>query len=571
MMPPAFLSTLKQGVTVMSFSARYVPAILLSLISLTVNLSAQSTAKQTSKGQGGTVSGQITIKDKAAVGVAVGLRKSDGLGTPYEPFLKATTDQDGFYRFTNVSAGTYDIVPSAPAFVFADSFNSKTKRVIVGEDENVEGMNFSLVRGGVITGKVTDADGRPLIQHQVYFYRAEAFDQQGQGGAYAGAGVQTDDRGIYRVYGLSNGRYKVATGRSDDGSTASFAQTRTTYKQVFHPDVADHAKATIIEVSEGSETKNVDITLGRALQTFSVTGLVVNGENGLPMPNVRFGLQRYVGEMVEFINTWATSNAKGDFIVEGLIPGKYGVYMFPNQDTGLRAETLNLDITDQDVSGVTVKLVKGANLTGVVVVESENKTAFEQLSQMQVRASVAVTAGARGGIGQSATSPIAPDGSFRLLALPAGTVHLALSSLTSPMDMKGFTISRLERDGVVLPRSIIETKEAEQVAGLRLVLSYGTGSVRGVVKVENGSLPPGAQIIARLTKPGEKFSNFRQPYVDARGRFLTERLPPGVYDLTVSIVGTLNHNVKQEVNVQDGVVTDVVITIDLGTEPVPIQ
>jgi len=139
------------------------------------------------------------------------------------------------------------------------------------------------------------------------------------------------------------------------------------------------------------------------------------------------------------------------------------------------------------------------------------------------------------------------------------------------MDMKGFTISRLERDGVVLPRSIIETKEAEQVAGLRLVLSYGTGSVRGVVKVESGSVPLGAQIIVRVTRPGENFSYFRQPHVDARGRFLTERLPPGVYDLTVSIVGSVNHNVKQAVNVQDGVVTDVVVTIDLGIKPLPIQ
>jgi hypothetical protein len=555
----------------MSFSARYVPAVLLSLISLTVNLSAQSTAKQT-KAQGGTVSGQITIKDKAAAGVAVGLRKSDGLGTPFEPFLKATTDQDGFYRFTNVSAGSYEIVPSAPAFVVADGTNSKSKRVVVGDDENVEDMNFSLVRGGVITGKVTDADGRPVIQHQVYFYRAEAFDQGAQQGpVYGAAAVQTDDRGIYRVYGLSNGRYKVATGRSDDGSTASFAQTRTTYKQIFHPDVADHAKATIIEVSEGSEVKNVDITLGRALQTFSVTGRVVNGEHGLPMPNVRLGFHRYVGEVVEFVNTWVASNAQGDFIVEGLIPGKYGVYLFPNQETGLRAETLSLDVTDQDISGVTVRLVKGANLTGVVVVESENKTAFEQLSQMQVRASVAVSGGGGRGIGQSATSPIAPDGTFRLLALPAGTVHIALGSVTSPMDMKGFTISGLERDGVALPRGGLEIKEGEQVAGLRLVLSYGTGSVRGVVKVENGSVPPGAQIIVRVTRPGEKFSYFRQPHVDARGRFLTERLPPGVYDLTVSIVGTMNHSVKQEVNVQDGVVTDIVVTIDLGKDPLPRQ
>jgi hypothetical protein len=575
MMPPAFLSILKQGVTGMSFSARCLPAVLISLFSLTVNLSAQAPAKQTNKTPRGTVSGRVTIKDKGAAGVTVGMRKSDGVVPSFsEPFLKATTDQDGVYRITKLSAGSYEIVPSAPAFVIADNSNSKSKRVIVGEDENVEDINFSLVRGGVITGKVTDADGRPVIQQQVFLYRAEAFNQPShEGPIYAGAGVQTDDRGIYRMYGLSAGRYKVATGRSDDASTASFGLQRTTYKQVFHPDVADQAKATIVEVSEGSEAKNVDITLGRALQTFAVTGRVVNGESGLPMPNIRFGLQRHVGQTVEFTNTWGTSNGRGDFVVEGLIPGKYGAFMIPNQDIGLRVETLSFDITDQDVSGVTVKLIKGANLTGVVVVESENKTAFEKLSQLQVRAYVMVPAGGGGGIGQSAMSPISPGGGFRLLALPAGTANIALGSLMSSMDTKGFTISRIERDGVELPRPSLEIKEGEQVAGLRVVLSYGSGSVRGVVKLENGSLPPGAQIFARVTKPNENSSGFRPPQVDARGHFLMGGLPPGIYELTVSVGGPgvpLGHWVKQEVNVQDGAVTDVMVTIDLAVKP-PMQ
>lgn len=32
--------------------------------------------------------------------------------------------------------------------------------VVVGDGENIENINFSLVRGGVITGKITDADVR---------------------------------------------------------------------------------------------------------------------------------------------------------------------------------------------------------------------------------------------------------------------------------------------------------------------------------------------------------------------------------------------------------------------------
>jgi hypothetical protein len=66
--------------------------------------------------------------------------------------------------------------PAAPAYVVAEGNSARGgKSVIVAEDEQVEDINFSMVRGGVITGKVTDADNRPLVAQQVYLYRAADF------------------------------------------------------------------------------------------------------------------------------------------------------------------------------------------------------------------------------------------------------------------------------------------------------------------------------------------------------------------------------------------------------------
>jgi protocatechuate 3,4-dioxygenase beta subunit len=556
----------------MRFSARCLPAVLFSLLSFAVPLCAQSPAKQTSNTPRGTVSGRVTIKDKAAPGVAIGLRKIDVPG-PFQPYLKATIDQDGYYRISNVSPGTYEVAPSAPAFVIADNNNSKTKNVVVGEDENVEGINFSLVRGGVITGKVTDAEGRPVIQQQVSLFRADSSDQASADRPVFPVGnAQTDDRGIYRMYGLSSGRYRVGTGRGD----AFMGQNpfaRSNYRQVFHPDVTDQAKATVVEVSEGSEAGNIDIKLGGTMQTFSLSGRVIDGEKGLPVPDIRFGLQRAAGIRMEFVSSLVVSNAQGDFFAEGLIPGKYAIFLLPNSNMELRVESLTFDIIDQDVSGLTVKLIKGAILAGAVVLESEDKTAFQTLQQMQLRAFVTIPNGGGGGFAQSSTSPISPDGSFRLPGLPAGVANIILGSAMGPMNTKGFLISRIERDGIVQPRGI-EIKEGEQISGLRIVVSYGTGKVRGVVKLENGALPPGAQLFVRLAKPGEGPSSFgyRPPQVDARGHFLIEGIAPGVYELSVMLGGgtpAQSRRVKQEVSVQDGVITDVVITLELGTVPQP--
>lgn len=225
------------------------------------------------------------------------------------------------------------ITVAAPAYVPGNS--EDRKGVVVGEDENVEGVNFSLVRGGVITGKVTDADGRPLIQHQIEIYRVPALERRTpQRPAFPTITGQTDDRGIYRVYGIAPGSYKVAAGRSNEGFNV-FSPTQLIYKQVFHPDASDPAKATVIEVTEGSEAKDVDIMLGRPVQTFAVSGRIINTETNAPVPNQSFGLQRVIGPRFDFGGNVATSNARGEFILEGVLPGKYSTLFFQTEGSDL--------------------------------------------------------------------------------------------------------------------------------------------------------------------------------------------------------------------------------------------
>ena len=550
----------------MCFSARYLPTVLLTLLSVSASLCAQSTTKQPAKVPRGSVSGRVTIKDNGAPGVVVGLRKGD-LYMSTEPYSKATTDQDGFYRFGNLTPGNYSLTLSAPAYVMARK-DSTSKVVIVSEDEAIEGMNFALVRGGVITGRVTDGEGRPVIAQQVKVYTVEGFERRRQDQpVYPAREVETDDRGIYRVFGLSAGRYKVAAGRTDDGYNFNPSE-RAAYRQVFHPNTDEHAKATVIEVSEGSEASNVDIALSRALQTFSASGVAID-EKGMPVPNLPFEVQRRLGQRTEWVNAFTTSNSRGEFVIEGLIPGKYGISVAQYQSGGeLRAEPLSFDITDQDVGGLTVRVSKGASLTGFVVLENEDKTLLSKLTEVQLRAFTMV----QGGGSSYASSPIGPDGSFRLAGLSGGTINLMLGSMMSPV-AKGFVIMRVERDGIVTPSSRLELKDGERLTGVRVVISYGTATIRGIVKVENGSLPDGARVLIRLGKQGETFPGFRPTPVDERGHFLIEGVPAGTYELSTMVTGVPSsgppRTVKQEVTVPDGGVSNLTITIDLSAPVKP--
>jgi len=226
------------------------------------------------------------------------------------------------------------------------------------------------------------------------------------------------------------------------------------------------------------------------------------------------------------------------------------------------------DVIDQDVSGVTVKLVKGASLSGVIVLENEDKTSFSKLRQMQLQAYVA---SASGGSGVSRSSAISPDGSFRLAGLSQGTANIVLNATMGPNPNKGFTITRIERDGLATTRGI-DIKEGEQVTGLRVIVSYGTATIRGVVSFENGSIPEGARMFVRLTKPGSALPPVSFTQVDARGHFLLEGIPTGVYELSMTVPagGTRrSRTVKRDVSVQDGTVTDVSLAIDLAETPKP--
>nr|AUN37849.1 hypothetical protein [uncultured bacterium] len=552
----------------MSFSAPYLAAVLLTILSLSTSLFGQSTTKETAKVPRGSISGRVTIKDRGVPGIAIGWRKGD-VYTPFEPYQKTTTDQDGFYRISNLAPGSYSIQAAAPAFVVSDT--GRQKGVLVGEDENVEGINFALVRGGVITGRVTDADGRPVIEQQVNVYPAEMYDQKVQRQIYATGSVQTDDRGIYRVFGLNAGRYKVAVGRSDDELNVTYNQQRNvSYKQVFHPDVTDQAKATVVELSEGGEANNIDITVGRAVQTFSASGLIVD-ESGQPLPNLRLGLQRVIGQRIEFMNSFGMSNSRGEFVIEGLIAGKYSIFLLQSQSNGdRRADPFSFDVVDHDVDGLTVKLVKGASVAGTVILESEDKAVLAKLLQLQLRGIGVVSSSIGMGFASSGMSQLGPDGSFRISGLPGGTINLVFTDPGNPMPPKGFTITRVERDGIVSARGL-EVKDAEQVMGVRVFVSYGTATLRGVIAVEKGSLPQKERIFVRVTKPGDQFSNLRPAIVDERGHFLMDGLPAGTYELNVNISmpGQSGRTIKREVALQDGQTTDLTINVDLSEPQKP--
>lgn len=541
-------------------------AIVWALLILLIPLYTQSQTKPAKKSSVSSVSGKVTIKGKGAAGITVGLRTGDydGRRTARQ---KGVTDQEGNYRITNVQPGSYKVLPAAPAYVISGEPGGKS--LIITEGESVEGINFALARGGVITGRVTDSEGRPLIEEMVNLLPADTSNQSGPFYVSARHG-QTDDRGIYRMFGIPEGKYRVALGQSDDGSFGGRPR-RSLYKQTFHPAVTNPAKATVIEVTEGSEATNVDIMVSRTLDMFIASGRIVDGDTGLPLPNIKFGVERIINEgSSSFVSPGSASNSQGEFKLEGLMPGKYAIFVLPDPNTNLRADGAQFDLIDQDVTGLLVKTSKGSSVSGVIVMEGvDDKTALNFLRRLELHAHVQ-NEGQRHSRWQEAV--INPDGSFRVGGLQAGTASFSLA-LEDRRGFREFTITRVERDGVVLPGGV-EMRPGEHVTGIRIVVVYGTATVRGQIKVENGELPATATFSVWLINLGDDSTKSQRTFVppvhvDSRGHFLVGALPAGSYEVNanVFIQGLRVKTAKQQVDVAEGSVTEVVMTIDLTRTP----
>ncbi len=569
--PEVPMFTLNRLVIVFLFSLCYTAAFSVAAFPGRVTSLRLHQQRAVKKAPTATVTGRITNNGRGRGGIVVGLRAAR---TEFESALtfKSATDADGNYRISSIPAGTYTISPLAPSYVVNDlaQFYATGKTLILGEGETVQGIDFTVLRGAVVTGKVTDAEGRPIIDERVSVVPTDQREQQ-QRRFSPWSNFSTDDRGIYRIYGLPPGKYNVFVGDSTEGFFNTISRGRVGYARAYYADATKPEEPKTVELTEGAEAANIDITVAPGPQGFTATAVVVNGETNQPVPHMRFGIQKFAdNQRMPMYGTTTVSNSRGELRYDNLSPGKYAIVMTPNAASDLRSDSVSFDIVNQDVSGLIVKTVKGAAVSGVVVVEgTADKTLLAKVGQSRLTAFVRREGGGPGGYGHSV--PLNPDGSFRIGGLDPGFVSFQVMPPNQRMDDVLF-ISRIERDGIPQPRGL-EIKSGEQVSGVKLMILAGTGTVSGTFKLLNGPAPPGTRFLARLVKPGENTFGTRSQEVDARGLFMINNVPSGTYDLVIT--GFIPESrqrpltVKQSVTITEGAPIEVEMVLDLNAPRTP--
>ena len=550
---------------------------ILALLVLFVLCSAFSSAQTPAKEATASISGHVTIRGKAASGITM-------VATLRNSFFdnktvgKTITDEDGNYKLTGLTAGQFTILPLARAYVVASgtAYKEASQSVNVSEGEAITKIDFVLVRGGVVTGRIMDAEGHPLIGERVSIALKDSSPDPSAQFMFGSNRYQTDDRGIYRIYGLGPGSYRVSVGQASSagGAASIMGLGGSQYVKTFYPGVEDESRATIIEIKEGTEIANVDITVNKPGKGFSVSGRVIDADSGAPAASVYLGhsivdeSNQQVGGM-NFSGTQTDTNGK--FRLEGLRPGRYVIYTLPGatQENSTYSEQVTLEVADSDVSGIEIKLRRGATINGVAVIENNSDPAAAALLQ-----SVSLFAY----VEQKSSSPsyaqtrIAADGSFRMSGLAPGKARLGVQGFPTPP--KGLSLVRTEVDGLD-QKDGVEITAGAQINGLRLVFAYGTGSIRGEVKIEGGSLPEGISLRVILRSAANESRRFnRGAELDSRLHFILENIPPGSYELVVTGAPQAPgvkptppvEYLKQPVTVANGTETSLNLVVDLTTK-----
>ena len=118
------------------------------------------------------------------------------------------TDSDGAFEFLSLPASRYRLYVSKAGYVALEYGQARPfeagKPLDIAAGETLDKIDFSLPRGSVISGRITDEFGDPLTDAQVQAMRYQLVNGERQL-VNAGRISATDDLGQFRIFGLMPG------------------------------------------------------------------------------------------------------------------------------------------------------------------------------------------------------------------------------------------------------------------------------------------------------------------------------------------------------------------------------
>jgi len=417
-------------------------------------------------------------------------------GTPGPP-QRALTNRYGMFEFGSLPGGVYVVKISKPYFLPVEygqkRWNSAGTPVILDEAASTF-LNIRLSRYGAITGTVLDDNDVGLPDHEVVAYRNTRPPQVTER-------ARTDERGIYRIYGLEPGAYVVRTVARlyEEGG----------YLPTYSPAAATVEDARILDVDLDRQVANADVRpLPGKLLTLS--GAFTSDLN--PDPGIRITVT-LISEMGR-----ATTEG-GAFQFNSLTPGAYELF-------------------GQGFDPASGALLQAAYVAVQMVRDQKLVTPLQSLRDTQFDFQGAPPLGISSGSMQlmARRKDLSGDGPAASLKLVNNRIPLAPGRwefLLAPPPgyyVAGFSGPFYARRPDVRADGWNETTIRGGFDHIRVVLSSGPAAVHGAVK-DSAEPVLGAPVYLEGYDPDgrKRLTDLRVTRTDAHGLYRFEGLAPGSY------------------------------------------
>ena len=282
----------------------------------------------------------------------------------------------GEFRLEGLGAGDYTVVASPPELrathlpqVFGGDITSLMTRasrptITLQPREAREDLVIRLPRALALDGIIVDDSGQALAGIRV---SAELV----QGLPLGGSGQQTsDDRGRFRLFGLSPGVYRICAVPQGDfqmGQPSSGDVVQRRYVKTCYPS-APAGGGERVSVAKDRPAPMLTIAMQRS-SGFTVSGHVTS-ESGATNISVNISS----ATSTDSSSVGVEMQPGGRFIARGVTPGRYnisatggsrptGPYSSENTERG----RVTVDVADTDVTGIEITTTKGATLLGRIV------------------------------------------------------------------------------------------------------------------------------------------------------------------------------------------------------------